>query len=152
MNNIFDLSRLPASIVLLFHSRIPLSLFHMLNTGQVPQHFPENRPLGIWVNKQRMAKRAKDDGKSSSMTDDRVNLLEKVGFTWAKPKGQAYWEEKFLELQAFSEKNRHCKIYFDKSNCSRALYSWTFLKLLSNSRTHCSLYLSICQSIVYTKI
>ncbi len=75
----------------------------------VPQHFAENRQLGIWVNKQRMAKRARDEDKTSSMTDERINLLEKAGFTWAKPKGIRAWEEKFHELKKYFEEHGHCK-------------------------------------------
>jgi hypothetical protein len=78
--------------------------------GQVPQHCPENRLLGIWVNKQRMSKKAKDADKASSMTDEKIKLLEKAGFIWAKPRGQEAWEERFSELQKYFEKNGDCKM------------------------------------------
>jgi len=38
------------------------------------------------------------DGKSSSLNDDRMERLQSVGFRWAKRKGQASWEEKFVSL------------------------------------------------------
>lgn len=45
-----------------------------------------------------MEKRFADEGKRSSMTDQKVTLLEEVGFTWAKRKGDFSWESKFDEL------------------------------------------------------
>jgi hypothetical protein len=77
--------------------------------ANVPQQYSKNHPLGIWVNKQRMEKKARDGGKPSSMTDDKAQLLEDVGFVWAKRKGQAAWEEKFRELQEYWQKAGNCK-------------------------------------------
>ena len=56
-----------------------------------------------------MEKKAKDAGNASSLTDDKIQLLEEAGFVWAKRKGQVAWEEKFSELQQYLEKNGHCK-------------------------------------------
>ena len=56
-----------------------------------------------------MEKKAKDAGEKSSMTDDKAKLLEDIGFVWAKRKGQNAWEQKFLELQLYSQKHGHCK-------------------------------------------
>ena len=50
-----------------------------------------------------------DKGERSSMTDDKVRLLEQAGFMWAKRKGQTAWETKFRELQEYKLKNGHCK-------------------------------------------
>ena len=47
--------------------------------------------------------------KNSSLTDEKIQLLEDAGFVWAKRKGQAAWEEKFRELQLYLEKHGHCK-------------------------------------------
>jgi len=38
------------------------------------------------------------DGKGSSLNDDRMERLQSIGFRWAKRKGQASWEEKFVSL------------------------------------------------------
>ena len=56
-----------------------------------------------------MEKKAKDAGKPSSLTDDKINMLEEVGFIWAKRKGQAAWDEKFHELQDYKLKYGNCK-------------------------------------------
>lgn len=58
---------------------------------------------------QRMEKKGMDAGEKTSMTPEKVRLLEKAGFIWAKRKGQAAWEEKFRELQQFQTQNGHCK-------------------------------------------
>ena len=58
-----------------------------------------------------MEKKAKDTGKPSSLTDEKIQLLELAGFVWAKRKGQVAWEEKFGELQQYFVKNGHCKFH-----------------------------------------
>ena len=42
----------------------------------VPQKYPQDRSLGNWVNKQRMEFKKKSENVKSSMTDERVLLLE----------------------------------------------------------------------------
>ncbi|KAG7352759.1 helicase domain protein [Nitzschia inconspicua] len=89
----------------------------------VPQQYDTNHSLGIWVNKQRMEKKAMDAGEKSSMTPEKVRLLEKAGFIWAKRKGQAAWEERFRELQHFQAQNGHCDVP-TKNKKNRALGRW----------------------------
>ena len=38
------------------------------------------------------------EGKNSSLNDTRLARLEGVGFRWAKRRGQANWDEKFVRL------------------------------------------------------
>jgi hypothetical protein len=45
-----------------------------------------------------MEQKNRIDGKSSSLTDFRFERLQAVGFRWAKRKGQASWDEKFVSL------------------------------------------------------
>lgn len=45
-----------------------------------------------------MEQKNRIDGKSSSLTDSRFERLQAVGFRWAKRKGQASWDEKFVSL------------------------------------------------------
>ena len=56
-----------------------------------------------------MEKKAKETGKPSSLTDEKVQLLEESGFVWAKRKGQAAWEEKIGELKKYLNSHGHCK-------------------------------------------
>mmetsp|Transcript_17654 Transcript_17654/g.36649 ORF Transcript_17654/g.36649 Transcript_17654/m.36649 type:complete len:308 (-) Transcript_17654:178-1101(-) len=51
--------------------------------------------LGNWVNKQRGEYRKLQKGDSSTISKERIDLLEKIGFQWATPKGQENWEDRF---------------------------------------------------------
>lgn len=42
----------------------------------------DDAQLGEWVGQQRKAYRLKMDGKQSAMTDERMEKLNKLGFTW----------------------------------------------------------------------
>ncbi|KAL7538351.1 hypothetical protein ACHAXR_011290 [Thalassiosira sp. AJA248-18] len=48
-----------------------------------------------------MEKKKFDKGEKTSMSLERKDLLESVGFKWAEPKGQAAWEKRFKELVEF---------------------------------------------------
>lgn len=77
----------------------------------VPQKYPANKSLGIWVNKQRMEYNKRIDGKKkSSLNDSRLERLQSLGFRWAKRKGQASWENHFDALVAYKAENGHCSV------------------------------------------
>ena len=38
----------------------------------------------------------REEGKQSSLNDSRLGRLQNIGFQWAKRKGQASWDEKFV--------------------------------------------------------
>ena len=48
----------------------------------VPFDWPENRSLALWVKSQRRQYKLKRVGRTSSLTDQRENLLNQVGFGW----------------------------------------------------------------------
>lgn len=50
------------------------------------------------------------DGHKSSMTEDRLQALASIGFTWAKRKGQATWDTKFAQLKEYKELHGDCLI------------------------------------------
>jgi len=77
---------------------------------EVPQSYAENTSLGTWVNKQRMEQKNRTDGKNSSLNDARLGRLERIGFRWAKRKGQASWDEKFTELLAYKAGHGNCHV------------------------------------------
>jgi len=68
------------------------------NHCEVPQNYVENTSLGTWVNKQRMEQKNRIEGKNSSLNDSRLERLQRISFRWAKRKGQASWDEKFVSL------------------------------------------------------
>ena len=63
----------------------------------VPLDWPSNPSLGIWVDMQRQHYSKRTKGSWHSMTDERVELLEKVGFVWNAR--DARWQSQFEELK-----------------------------------------------------
>jgi hypothetical protein len=83
----------------------------------VPINWLPNIPLGLWVKRQRQQYQLKKkEIKLSTLTDERQEALEKLGFAW-ESRGIA-WEEKYSELCDFSELHGHCTIahYFPKTS------------------------------------
>lgn len=48
----------------------------------VPHYYNENAPLAQWVKRQRYQYKLKVDGKRSTLSDERIRLLNKIGFIW----------------------------------------------------------------------
>jgi hypothetical protein len=65
----------------------------------VPNQYPANPSLAEWVKRQRYQYKLKGMGKHSSMSDDRVVALEKLGFVWNSH--DAVWEERLKELKHY---------------------------------------------------
>ena len=76
----------------------------------VPQKYADNPPLGIWVNKQRMEHNLLQDGKKTSMTEDRYHKLKTLGFVWAKRKGMTTWNTKYEEMLSYRRKHGDCLV------------------------------------------
>jgi len=62
----------------------------------VPQKW---KPLGSWVNRQRKQYKKKQNGEKVSLSDQRVEKLEAIGFSWGKKKD--VWNDRFKELKQF---------------------------------------------------
>ena len=69
---------------------------------RVPQIWPENQRLATWVSTQR------DFRRRNRLTEERTQLLEKIGFEWFAGKGT--WEERFQEVLAFRAVHGHCRV------------------------------------------
>jgi hypothetical protein len=74
----------------------------------VPLKYPEQPSLAHWIQRQRYQHRLKNDGKHSSMTDEREAALEDLGFIWDSH--GATWEERWNELVAFKDQFGHCHV------------------------------------------
>jgi len=60
-----------------------VSFVEVFGHTKVPQHFPPKPSLGHWVDRQRQSyKKFLKGNSSSNMTDDRIQLLNKIGFEW----------------------------------------------------------------------
>jgi Helicase associated domain len=68
----------------------------------VPQRYPPQQSMANWVNKVRMTRQ--------SLSLIQLQALNAVGFVWAQPKGQARWNERFAQLQAYHAVHGHCNV------------------------------------------
>jgi len=68
----------------------------------VPAYWSENPRLASWVQRQRTSRRL------STLTQDRLKRLDKIGFVWAKV-GKA-WESKYAALVEFQRIHGHCRV------------------------------------------
>lgn len=89
----------------------------------VPHGYPENPVLARWVKRQRYQYKLRAEGKSSTMTIERIQALESLGFVWDSH-GEA-WMERYLELREYFMKHGSCNV----SSCyissrGRQLSSW----------------------------
>jgi hypothetical protein len=69
--------------------------------SQVPHTYAENPPLARWVKRQRYQYKLKIESKQSTMTDERIIMLENIGFIWDSH--AAAWEEKLMELKEYTQ-------------------------------------------------
>ena len=69
---------------------------------RVPNRHGENPSLGAWMGAQRT------NYKRGTLSADRVNRLEALGFVWDP--SQDAWEDMFAELVRYNDKHGNCKV------------------------------------------
>ena len=74
----------------------------------VQQCYYENKQLGIWVSNQTSQNKLLQEGKQSSMTEDRKYLLESIGFVWELNKDT--WTRHFQNHKKYVAKEGHCNV------------------------------------------
>lgn len=74
----------------------------------VPKRYKPNTALGYWVNTQRKHYKLKQEGKKSTMTDERIQELEKLGFAWNQ--NEAIWNQRIQELKTYKKEHGHCNV------------------------------------------
>jgi hypothetical protein len=74
----------------------------------VPRGFPPNPRLASWVAEQRKQYKLHKDGKNSSITLQRIELLEEIDFAWNAQ--EAAWERHIDDLQNFKEEYGDCLV------------------------------------------
>lgn len=77
-------------------------------TCNVPRQPLENRKLSIWVMTQRKQYKILKEGKRSSMTIDRIALLEAEGFMWARDHDT--WDERLRQLRLYKAEFGDCQV------------------------------------------
>jgi hypothetical protein len=78
---------------------------------RVPHNWNEDLGLAQWCKRQRYQYKLLVEGKKSSMTPDRKNALDELGFIWNS--NEAVWEERLADLQSFQQKYGHCNVPSD---------------------------------------
>ena len=87
-----------------------------IGTCLVPHKYPPLPQLAQWCKRQRYQRHLKVNGKESTMSDEREQLLDSVGFVWDSH--QAAWEDKIRDLKLFKAQYGHCRVppkYEDRS-------------------------------------
>jgi hypothetical protein len=77
---------------------------------RVPTKYSENPTLGQWVSTQRHNFKLFQEGKSSRMTAERIQELERVGFEWETTTGMGFWSLQFRQLCEFKVQFGHCRV------------------------------------------
>jgi hypothetical protein len=81
----------------------------------VPREYNEKNSLARWVKRQRYQYKLLQEGKASTLTEERVAALESIGFVWDSQ--GASWYDRFNDLKTFKFLNKHCNVphnYRDK--------------------------------------
>jgi hypothetical protein len=77
----------------------------------VPQTFPSNKQLGIWVTNQRQQYKLLREGKNSHMTTERIESLNELDFDWSPRNAKAtVWEQRLQELAIYKQVNGHTNV------------------------------------------
>ncbi|KAL7572636.1 hypothetical protein ACA910_010387 [Epithemia clementina (nom. ined.)] len=98
----------------------------------VPRNYAENPQLGTWVMTQRVQYgRMMNEGQSSSMTAERVALLEKIGFDWDP--NQSAWNKRYDELVAYRERHGDCLVPWKYSE-NPPLGTWVMTQRVQYAR------------------
>ena len=83
----------------------------------VPHKYTKNKPLGEWVSTQRKECKLVEEGKPSPLTNERINLLNKLGFVWRVGKEIIPWDERLQQLVEFNNEFNHTNVpcYYTKN-------------------------------------
>jgi hypothetical protein len=87
---------------------------------RVPRNNKKYERLSSWVKRQRYQHKLRQEGKCSFLTDERVAVLELLGFVWDSH--GTIWETRFTELQEFHRLYGHCNVPYNYKNAQLA--SW----------------------------
>ena len=89
----------------------------------VPNYCSENVKLGIWVKTQRYQYRLLNEGKPAKISNERIMLLNSVGFVWDVSKmieeeHRKDWDRNLHRVKLFKLEHGHCNIpsKFEKGN------------------------------------
>lgn len=77
----------------------------------VPRKYAENMALGNWVCTQRHQRKLMQHSKKSEMNEERIKLLDSLGFTWSlRERSSNPWEDGLKSLEEFKGNFNHLKV------------------------------------------
>lgn len=99
----------------------------------VPDGYAKNPPLARWVREQRGQYKRAMAGKSSYMSQQRMEALQKLDFTWSL-RDKVEWKLRYEELLMFKSQHGHCLVpsHYEQNV---KLGTW-----VANQRKHYRLY------------
>jgi hypothetical protein len=74
----------------------------------VPHTYSPNPQLARWVKRQRRQYKLMVEGRASTMTRDRLDILKDIGFVWDSH--DAAWQEKLNDLVRYCRENGNCLV------------------------------------------
>ena len=87
----------------------------------VPQRYSKNKALGKWVDTQRTQYSLRNKGKHSHLTEERIKLLEDLGFEWS-PQDNS-WNDRYDELVEYKAEHGNCLVP-QRYSKNKALGRW----------------------------
>jgi hypothetical protein len=102
-----------------------LAFYNEHGHANVPEDYHKNFQLGQFVMNQRIAYRKYADGERTALNEERIEQLERVGFSWKYR--QDKWNEMKDRLVAYYEANGHLR-FTDDDKPNRDLRLWLNLQ------------------------
>jgi hypothetical protein len=93
--------------------------YSMHGTCDVPYTYTEDIGLAYWVKRQRHQQKRIKQGRHSNLNQNRIKLLNIIGFKW-DTHGNS-WEKSYMRLEAFYKENGHPFVPFQDDS---ALTNW----------------------------
>jgi hypothetical protein len=105
----------------------------------VPNKYGKDLPLARWVTRQRYQYKLMIEGRSSTITEERVKALDEICFTWDSQ--GALWGERLEELKKFRSIYMHCNVPSNyRENVQLALWvkcqRSQYKRLMKDKATH----------------
>jgi len=84
--------------------------FHTINgTTRVPEKYEAAPQLQTWVSLQRRQMKMRNLGRPTTLTDERVRLLQAVGLE-CKIRASTTWMDRFMELKRYKDQHGDCDV------------------------------------------
>jgi hypothetical protein len=86
------------------------------------------------VNNQRLKYNQSQAGKGSKIPQEKIDLLNSIGFYWGKKYGEPVsWDDRFAEIEKFHRTMRSCNVPCNPNNPS-PLAQWTMAQRIEYMR------------------